>query len=173
MRLRCRRSRSGLRRGPGGLSSRRSSRTGEPHLRLAIPLCLGDGQPRATSRRRGFSFFLATFCVPSAAKEREAVRRPSLSVAFVRSARQREGKCLLLFFFAGGCRKPGGGGLRARYDGLRAAATKRHSTIAGHRVAAQGNVMIATSDWQAVPYRDSCGNCLTEFVLSFQWPVWR
>jgi glycosyltransferase involved in cell wall biosynthesis len=81
---------------------------------------------------RAFSFFVATFCVPSAAKEREAA---GTFLFLLRSCRQHgdvNGKCLLLFLLCWLMPEARRRGLRARLGALRNAVTRKHATITGH-----------------------------------------
>jgi glycosyltransferase involved in cell wall biosynthesis len=83
---------------------------------------------------RAFSFFIAAFCVPSAAKQREGVTN---FLFLLRSCVMRGNasvKCLLLFLICWWMPESRRRSLRARYESLRTAAAKRRSTIAGHPV---------------------------------------
>jgi glycosyltransferase involved in cell wall biosynthesis len=83
---------------------------------------------------RAFSFFIATFCVPSAAKQREGV---ASFLFLLRSCVVRGNasvKCLLLFLICWWMPESRRRSLRARYESLRTAATKRRSTIGDNPV---------------------------------------
>jgi glycosyltransferase involved in cell wall biosynthesis len=81
---------------------------------------------------RAFSFFIATFCVPSAAKQREGM---TSCLFLLRSCVVRGNasvKCVLLFLLCWWMPESRRRSLRARYESFRTAATKRRSMIAGH-----------------------------------------
>ena len=83
---------------------------------------------------RAFSFFIATFCVPSAAKQREGVTSFFFLLRSCVVRGNASVKCLLLFLICWWMPESRRRSLRARYESLRAAATKRRSMIAGHPV---------------------------------------
>ena len=95
---------------------------------------------------RAFSFFLATFCVPSAATQRKAKSLP-FSVRSCIANGSANGKCLLLFLMCWWMPESRRRGVRAKYDQLRDRAARTLS-VRSPSTAAQGSDMIAISHWQ-------------------------
>jgi glycosyltransferase involved in cell wall biosynthesis len=83
---------------------------------------------------RAFSFFLATFCVPSAAKQREGAESFFFLLRACVQRGEATGKCLILFFLFWWMPESRRRGLRTRFDGLHSAATRRPAAITGHPV---------------------------------------
>jgi glycosyltransferase involved in cell wall biosynthesis len=71
---------------------------------------------------RAFSFFLATFCVPSAAKQRESAATFFFLLRSCIALGRPDGKCLLLFLFCWCMPEARRRRMRAEYERLRAAA---------------------------------------------------
>jgi len=86
---------------------------------------------------RAFSFFLATFCVPSAAKQREGA---ASFVFLLRSCLvngSANGKCLLLFLICWWMPEPRRREMRARYERFRSGVVRRLSVSEGGPVTAR------------------------------------
>ena len=83
---------------------------------------------------RALSFFIATFCVPSAAKQREGVTSLLFLLRSCVGRGDASVKCLVLFLVCWWMPESRRRGLRARYESLRTTASKTRSTIAGHPV---------------------------------------
>ncbi len=82
--------------------------------------------------RRAFAFFLATFCVPSAAKQREGMASFLFLLRSCIVHGDPSGRCLLLFLICWCTPEARRRGLRARYDSLRATATQRFRAMVRH-----------------------------------------
>jgi glycosyltransferase involved in cell wall biosynthesis len=76
---------------------------------------------------RAFSFFVATFCVPSAAKEREGARTFLFLLRSCVKHGSVNGKCLLLFLIFWWMPESRRRSIRAKHGGLRAGIAQTHS----------------------------------------------
>lgn len=89
--------------------------------------------------RRAFSFFVATFCVPSAATQREGAASFLFLLRSCVVDGSASGKCLLLFLICWWMPESRRRGLRARYDRLRHATMQRLSVSDSRAVASKAN----------------------------------
>ena len=78
---------------------------------------------------RAFSFFLATFCAPSAAKQREGAASFLFLLRSCVGHGSASTKCLLLFLICWWIPENRRRGLRAKYHGLRSGMTRRGSDL--------------------------------------------